>query len=75
MSHAQPPTASTPLIERIARALCVHYSGDPDAEFSGRPMWRQFEEDARAVLPVIVALANEIGGRAGDEPGASTSDA
>jgi hypothetical protein len=74
MSRAHPPVASASLIERVARALCVHYSGDPDAEFHGRPMWCQFEEDARAVLPVIVALANEIGGRVNDEPGASSRE-
>ena len=60
--------ASTSLIERLARALCVHFSGDPDAEFCGRPMWRQFEEDARAVLPVVVALANDVAGRVSEEP-------
>jgi hypothetical protein len=73
VSDAQPHIMSAELIERIARALCVHYSGDPDIEFGGRLMWRQFEEDARAVLPVIVALANEIRGHAGEEPSASTT--
>jgi hypothetical protein len=48
------------LAERIARAICLEYRGDPDAEFAGRPMWRHFEIDAQAVLPIVVAIANDI---------------
>jgi hypothetical protein len=73
MSRAPNPGLSASLVERVARALCVHFSGDPDAEFAGHPMWRQFEEDARAVLPVIVALANDIAGRSNDGPKAGPS--
>ena len=48
------------LVERIARAMCLEYRGDPDAEFAGLPMWRHFMVDAQAVLPIVVAIANDI---------------
>jgi hypothetical protein len=48
------------LVERIARAICLEYRGDPDAEFAGLPMWRHFMVDAQAVLPIVVAIANDI---------------
>jgi hypothetical protein len=51
------------LVERIARAMCLEYRGDPDAEFAGLPMWRHFEIDAQAVLPIVVAIANDIAQR------------
>jgi hypothetical protein len=48
------------LVERIARAMCLEYRGDPDVEFAGLPMWRHFMVDAQAVLPIVVAIANDI---------------
>ena len=56
------------LVERIARAMCLEYRGDPDAEFAGLPMWRHFMVDAQAVLPIVVAIANDIAQHAGAAP-------
>jgi hypothetical protein len=54
-----------PLLERIARAICEEYRGDPNAEFAGLPMWHQFLPDAHALLPVVVSIANDISQSAG----------
>jgi hypothetical protein len=62
MVRAQPskPPRTQSLLERIARAVCEEYRGDPDAIFAHRPMWHYFLNDARALLPVVVSTANEI---------------
>jgi hypothetical protein len=62
MVRGQPskPQRTQSLLERIARAVCEEYRGDPDAIFAHRPMWHYFLNDARALLPVVVSTANEI---------------
>jgi hypothetical protein len=62
MVREQPskPRETQSLLERIARAVCEEYRGDPDAIFAQRPMWYYFLNDARALLPVVVSTANEI---------------
>jgi len=52
--------------------MCLEYRGDPDAEFAGLPMWRHFMVDAQAVLPIVVAIANDIAQHTA--PGAAPPD-
>jgi hypothetical protein len=54
------PHETRSLLERIARAVCEEYRGDPDAIFAHRPMWHYFLNDARALMPVVISTANEI---------------
>src|SRR5262245_51010483 len=60
MVRAYPGKPQQPLLEKIARAVCEEYLGDPDAVFAHRPMWNHFLDDAHALLPIVVALANDV---------------
>lgn len=40
-------------VERMARALSVENSCNPDEIFEGEPIWRVYEDEARAALSAL----------------------